>query len=154
MSGQNTIRKLVGAGLAVVVAGAGFAGSASAQSYDAGLGSIVGCSAPGGEQTTGALLGAVLGAVAGNSMSKGDRGGGTALGAVIGGGAGSWLGCKMQRDRLQARQEAYYGYGYAYADDDAPRYRVRHRSYHRPAPRYADYGDDAYARPYGDGYGR
>lgn len=63
MLGRKNIHKLVGSGLAAVVAGAGFAGSAAAQSYDAGLGSVVGCSAPGGEQTTGALLGAVLGAV-------------------------------------------------------------------------------------------
>src|SRR5438445_774663 len=91
---------------AVSLAMAGrFANVASAQ--ESPLSGITGCSAPGGQQTTGALLGAVLGAVAGNSLSKGDKTAGAALGAIVGGAAGSWMGCKVQRDRSDAQYAGY-----------------------------------------------
>jgi hypothetical protein len=158
MSANTKVQKFIAAGVLAALVAAGSAGTASAQSNDGGLGSITSCSAPGGQQTTGALLGAVLGAVAGNSMSKGDRGAGTALGAVVGGAAGSWMGCKMQRDREQARED---GYAYA-ADTYRSAYPARYRRTHRHVqPVYRDevdyYAAPSYRPSYDDysyGYGR
>jgi hypothetical protein len=120
---QSHIRSALAAGAATLTLAAGFAGSASAQTVGNGpLDQVLGCSAPGGQQTTGALLGAVLGAVAGNSMSKGDRGAGTAIGALVGGAAGSWMGCKVQRDRQEARYD-----GYVQAREDFVRHPAAYR---------------------------
>lgn len=117
---QSKITSIIAAGAASLAMAGGFAGAASAQ--ESPLSGITSCSAPGGQQTTGALLGAVLGAVAGNSLSKGDRTAGTALGAVVGGAAGSWMGCKVQRDR----SEAQYA-GYLQARDDLARHPTAYR---------------------------
>ena len=119
---QSRITSTIAAGAASLAIASGFAGAASAQ--ESPLSGITSCAAPGGQQTTGALLGAVLGAVAGNSMSKGDRTAGTALGAIVGGAAGSWMGCKVQRDQAEAR---YVGYSEARAD------LVRHPAAYRRA---------------------
>lgn len=102
---QSKLRSIAAASVASLAIAGGFAGAASAQ--ESPLSGITNCSAPGGQQTTGALLGAVLGAVAGNGLSKGDKTAGTALGALVGGAAGSWMGCKVQRDRGDARYAGY-----------------------------------------------
>jgi hypothetical protein len=115
-----TQSKIFAAGAASLVIAAGFAGSASAQQSP--LAGITSCSAPGGQQTTGALLGAVLGAVAGNSLSKGDKTAGTALGALAGGAAGSWMGCKVARDKADAQYA-----GYIQAREDMVRHPTAYR---------------------------
>lgn len=58
---------------------------------------VLGCSASGGKQEGGALIGAVVGGVAGHSLARGDRGTGTVLGAATGAAAGSYVGCEMQK---------------------------------------------------------
>lgn len=105
MSSQSKVRSILAIGAASLTLAGGFAGVAAAQ--ESPLSGITNCSAPGGQQTTGALLGAVLGAVAGNGLSKGDSAAGTALGAIVGGAAGSWMGCKVQRDRADAQYAGY-----------------------------------------------
>jgi hypothetical protein len=135
---QSRITSIIAAGAASLAIAGGFAGAASAQ--ESPLSGITGCAAPGGQQTTGALLGAVLGAVAGNSMSKGDRTAGTALGAIVGGAAGSWMGCKVQRDQAEAR---YVGYSEARAD------LVRHpAAYRRAVTQQRRLDADEADRPY------
>lgn len=54
------------------------------------------CSAPGGKQEAGALVGAALGGLLGNSVSGHNRTTGTVAGAVVGAAAGSAVGCQMQ----------------------------------------------------------
>jgi phage tail tape-measure protein len=117
---QSKFRSTIAATATALVIAAGFAGAALAQ--ESPLGGITHCSAPGGQQTTGALLGAVLGAVAGNGLSKGDRTAGTALGAIVGGAAGSWMGCKVQRDRADAQYA-----GYTVAREDLVRHPAAYR---------------------------
>ena len=117
---KSKVRSTIAVGAASLTLAAGFAGAASAQ--DSPFSGITSCAAPGGQQTTGALLGAVLGAVAGNGLSKGDRTAGTALGAVVGGAAGSWMGCKVQRDRAGAEDA-----GYAQAREDLVRHPAAYR---------------------------
>ena len=102
---SGKIGSLLAVGAASLAIAGGFAGTASAQ--DNPFSQITGCNASGNSQATGAVLGAVLGAVAGNSLSKGDRTTGTALGALVGAGAGSWMGCKVQRDQVQAHYDGY-----------------------------------------------
>lgn len=112
-------KAVVAASLAGALVTAG-AAPAAAQ----GIGSnIIGCSAPGGQQPVGALIGGVLGAAVGSNLSKNDRGGGTAVGALAGAAAGSWVGCKNQRDR---QTRAYNG-GYQ------PAPAAYNRSYDRSA---------------------
>jgi phage tail tape-measure protein len=166
---KSKVRSIIAVGAASLTLASGFAGVASAQ--ESPLSGITNCPAPGGQQTTGALLGAVLGAVAGNSLSKGDRGAGTALGAIVGGAAGSWMGCKVQRDRSDAQYA-----GYREARDDLARHpaayrravaerRIRDREeaerryweaqyQERYAPSAGDYAPSyaAYAPQYGYGY--
>lgn len=54
------------------------------------------CSAQGGKQEAGALVGAALGGLVGNSVSGHNRTTGTVVGAVAGAAAGSAVGCQMQ----------------------------------------------------------
>lgn len=70
-----------------------------------GLG-IFGCSAEGGKQTTGAVIGGVLGGFLGNRIiGRGSRTLGTILGGALGAAAGSALGCKLQKnDRAKAER--------------------------------------------------
>jgi surface antigen len=72
------------------------------------LGGILGCSAEGGKQGTGAIIGGIAGAVLGNVIAgRGNRTLGTLLGGAAGAAAGSAIGCKLQKnDRDKAERAA------------------------------------------------
>jgi len=72
------------------------------------LGGIFGCSAEGGKQGTGAVIGGIAGAVLGNRIAgRGSRTLGTLLGGALGAAAGSAVGCKLQKnDRDKAERAA------------------------------------------------
>jgi surface antigen len=84
--------------------------ASSTQSNSGGgfLGGILGCSAEGGKQGTGAIIGGIAGAVLGNVIAgRGNRTLGTLLGGVAGAAAGSAIGCKLQKnDRDKAERAA------------------------------------------------
>ena len=83
-----------GALIAAAVAGALALGGAS--SANAG---VTGCSAPGGKQEAGAVIGALLGGVIGNQVGGRSATGETVAGAALGAAAGSAIGCEAQKDR-------------------------------------------------------
>ncbi len=84
------------AALAALVSAAPMA--ASAQSNG-----ITSCDAPGGRQTTGAVIGGVLGALAGSRISSNERALGAVAGGAAGAAAGSYIGCNQQRGRAAAQ---------------------------------------------------
>ncbi|MFC3070428.1 SH3 domain-containing protein [Phenylobacterium soli] len=75
---------------AVAVAGAAAFTAPAAQA------GVTSCSAQGGKQEAGALIGAALGGLLGNSVSGHNRTTGTVVGAAVGAAAGSAVGCQMQ----------------------------------------------------------
>lgn len=71
---------------------------------------VIGCSAPGGRQEAGAVIGGVIGGVLGNRIAgRRNRTVGTVVGAGAGAAAGSYVGCRQQEERARSR-------GYAYED--------------------------------------
>lgn len=80
----------------VLAAAAAIAGSLALGAPAAQAG-VTGCSAQGGKQEAGALVGAALGGLVGNSVSGHNRTTGTVVGAVAGAAAGSAVGCEMQK---------------------------------------------------------
>jgi hypothetical protein len=76
---------------AAAIAGSLALGASAAQA------GVTGCSASGGKQEAGALVGAALGGLVGNSVSGHNRTTGTVVGAVAGAAAGSAVGCEMQK---------------------------------------------------------
>ncbi len=64
---------------------------------------ITSCDAPGGRQTTGAVIGGVLGALAGSRISSNERALGAVAGGAAGAAAGSYIGCNQQRARANAQ---------------------------------------------------
>lgn len=80
------------------------------------------CSASGGKQEAGALVGAALGGLVGNSVSGHNRTTGTVVGAVAGAAAGSAVGCQMQHadpDR-DVRPATYMSGGYRLSSQIEP----------------------------------
>ena len=61
---------------------------------------ITSCDAPGGRQTTGAVIGGVIGALAGSRISSNERALGAVAGGAAGAAAGSYIGCNQQRARV------------------------------------------------------
>jgi hypothetical protein len=101
-------RTIGGAAAVAVLAGAlAIAAPVQAQTLIPG---VTGCSAPGGKQEGGAIVGALLGGLLGNSVSGHNRTTGTVLGAAVGAAAGSAVGCQAQKNRA----ESAYGYGSGY----------------------------------------
>ena len=84
------------AALAALVTAAPMA--ASAQSNG-----VTSCDAPGGRQTTGAVIGGVLGALAGSRISSNERTLGAVAGGAAGAAAGSYIGCNQQRARANSQ---------------------------------------------------
>jgi surface antigen len=82
--------------------------SSSTDSRRSSGGGIFGCSAEGGKQGTGAIIGGVAGALLGNVIAgRGSRTLGTLLGGAAGAAAGSAIGCKLQKnDRDKAERAA------------------------------------------------
>ena len=58
---------------------------------------VAGCSAPGGKQEAGVVIGAVLGGLFGNAIGGRDADAETIGGAAIGAAVGSAIGCKIQK---------------------------------------------------------
>jgi uncharacterized protein YgiM (DUF1202 family) len=67
---------------------------------------ITSCDAPGGRQTTGAVIGGVLGALAGSRISSNERTLGAVAGGAAGAAAGSYIGCNQQRARAEAQSNS------------------------------------------------
>lgn len=83
-----------GALIAAAIAGALALGGATTASAG-----VVGCSAPGGKQEAGAVIGALVGGVIGNQVGGRHATGETVAGAAVGAAAGSAIGCEAQKDR-------------------------------------------------------
>ncbi len=64
---------------------------------------VTGCSASGGKQEGGAVIGAVVGGLLGNAVGGRHATGETVLGAAAGAAAGSAIGCEAQKDRAEKR---------------------------------------------------
>jgi hypothetical protein len=92
---RNLNTKSIGGALAAAALAAGLALS-GATSASAG---VVGCSAPGGKQEGGAVIGALLGGFVGNQVGGRHATGETVAGAALGAAAGSAIGCEAQKDR-------------------------------------------------------
>ncbi len=67
---------------------------------------VTGCSAPGGKQEGGAVIGAVVGGLLGHAVGGRHATGETVVGAAAGAAAGSAIGCEAQKNRAQKQ-----GYG-------------------------------------------
>jgi hypothetical protein len=88
--------KTIGGGLAAaLLAGALALGGASSASAG-----VTSCSAPGGKQEGGAVIGAVVGGLLGNAVGGRHATGETVAGAALGAAAGSAIGCEAQKDRV------------------------------------------------------
>ncbi len=71
------------------------------------LGGVFGCSADGGSQGLGAVIGGAAGAFLGNRIAgSGSRTLGTLLGGALGAAAGSAVGCKLQKNDRDKAEEA------------------------------------------------
>ncbi len=112
---------------------------------------VTGCDAPGGQQTGGALIGALIGGALGNGVSHHNRGVGTIAGAVLGGGLGSYVGCQRQEARVRD-----YGYQQPYGYQQTGYERRYAEPAYASAPAYADERyrtEAAYAEPRYEGEG-
>lgn len=78
---------------------------------------VTSCDAPGGRQTTGAVIGGVLGALAGSRISSNERALGAVAGGAAGAAAGSYIGCNQQRARS-------YNSDYSYNNSGGDTYRA------------------------------
>jgi len=84
---------------------------------------VTGCSAPGGKQEVGAVLGAVAGGLIGSEVGGRHDTAETLIGAGAGAAAGSAVGCEMQKDRAQkqgASGGSYTRNGYRLSSDIQP----------------------------------
>lgn len=80
---------------------------------------VTGCSAPGGKQEAGAVIGGLLGGVIGNKVGGRHATGETVAGAALGAAAGSAIGCEAQKSRAQ-NAGTYTQGGYRLSRDIAP----------------------------------
>jgi hypothetical protein len=106
---QATHKPVVGGAAAALLAGAVALGASGAQAQ--GIGGVTNCSAPGGKQEAGALMGAVVGGLIGNRVGGGHPTGETVVGAAAGAAAGSAIGCQMQKNRANAPRGSTYSQG-------------------------------------------
>src|SRR5436190_12545072 len=83
---------------------------------------VTGCSAPGGKQEVGAVLGAVAGGLIGSKVGGHHDTAETLIGAGAGAAAGSAVGCEMQKNRTQAQASGgtYTRNGYRLSSDIQP----------------------------------
>jgi hypothetical protein len=104
---------------AVLLAGAIAFGASGAQAQ--GIGGVTNCSAPGGKQEAGALMGAVVGGLIGNKVGGRHATGETVVGAAAGAAAGSAIGCQMQKSRANSgHSRTYTEGGYRLSSQIAP----------------------------------
>lgn len=81
------------------------AASAPVQARVTQANGITNCAAPGNQQETGAVVGALLGGLAGNLIaSRSSRGLGTIIGVGAGAAAGSYIGCNEQQAAAAQQQ--------------------------------------------------
>ena len=86
---------------AAILAGAlAFAGATSASA------GVTSCSATGGKQEGGAVIGAIAGGLLGHAVGGNHATGETVAGAALGAAAGSAIGCEAQKDRAQRADNA------------------------------------------------
>jgi uncharacterized protein YgiM (DUF1202 family) len=107
--------KTIGAGL--LAAALGLAGATSASA------GVTSCSAAGGKQEGGAVIGALVGGLVGHSVGGRHATGETVAGAALGAAAGSAIGCEAQKDRVeraQYRPATYTRNGYRLSSQIAP----------------------------------
>jgi uncharacterized protein YgiM (DUF1202 family) len=98
---RNLKTQTIGGALTAIALAAGLA-FGGATTASAG---VVGCSAPGGKQEGGAVIGALVGGFIGNQVGGRHATGETIAGAAAGAAAGSAIGCEAQKDRA-AKQGA------------------------------------------------
>jgi hypothetical protein len=98
---RNPMTKTMGAAALAAALTLGGASTASA--------GVTSCSAPGGEQEAGAVIGALVGGVIGNQVGGRHATGETIVGAGVGAAAGSAIGCEAQKS--SARNASTYTRG-------------------------------------------
>lgn len=99
---------------------------------------VTGCSAPGGKQEGGAVIGAVVGGLLGNAVGGRHATGETVAGAALGAAAGSAIGCEAQKDRAARRGDespTYSRGGYRLSSD------VQAASYRKVGQAFVARGD-------------
>jgi hypothetical protein len=111
---RTSMTKTIGAGAtAAILAGAVALGGASAA--NAG---VTGCSAPGGKQEAGAVIGALVGGLIGNKVGGRHATAETLVGAGAGAAAGSAIGCEAQKSSARSYgPETYTRNGYRLNSD-------------------------------------
>ena len=87
---------------AALVAGLALSGASSASA------GVLGCSAPGGKQEGGAVIGALVGGFIGNQVGGRNATGETVAGAAAGAAAGSAIGCEAQKNRAEKQGATTY----------------------------------------------
>lgn len=106
--------KMIGGAAAAVLVGA--MSLAATSSASAG---VTGCSASGGKQEAGAVIGALLGGVIGNQVGGRHATGETVAGAAVGAAAGSAIGCEAQKSKAK-NAGTYTRNGYRLSGNVAP----------------------------------
>jgi uncharacterized protein YgiM (DUF1202 family) len=112
---RNLNSKTIGGGVAAAI----LAGALALSGATAANAGVTGCSAPGGKQEAGAVIGALLGGVIGNQVGGRHATGETVAGAAVGAAAGSAIGCEAQKGRAK-NAGAYTRNGYRLQGDIAP----------------------------------
>lgn len=101
---RNAKTKTIGGGLAAAM----FAGALALGAAGPASAGVTGCSAPGGKQEAGAVIGGLLGGLIGNQLGGRHATGETIAGAAVGAAAGSAIGCEAQKDRVQSQASPTY----------------------------------------------
>ena len=102
---RTTMNKTSGSAIAAILAGALALGATSANAW------VTGCSASGGKQEAGAVIGGLVGGLIGNKVGGRHATGETIAGAAVGAAAGSALGCEAQKSSAR-KSGAYSHNGY------------------------------------------
>ena len=114
---RNTMTKTIGAGATAAI----LAGILSLGMNTAASAGVVGCSAPGGKQEAGAVIGGLVGGIIGNQVGGRHATGETIVGAGVGAAAGSAIGCEAQKNSARAYgSSTYTRNGYRLSSDLAP----------------------------------
>ncbi|PZQ55216.1 MAG: peptide-binding protein [Phenylobacterium zucineum] len=88
---RNAMNKTAGGAIAAVLAGAMVLAAGSANA------GVTGCSASGGKQEAGAVIGGLVGGLIGNKVGGRHATGETVAGVALGAAAGSAIGCEAQK---------------------------------------------------------
>lgn len=99
----NMTKTIGGGAIAAILAGAMALGGATTASAG-----VTGCSASGGKQEGGAVIGAIAGGLLGHAVGGRHATGETVAGAALGAAAGSAIGCEAQKDRAAKQASGTY----------------------------------------------